>query len=1018
MSCHQTLLLEWSWEVKTGALSPPLKFVGPLLPNEERLTRHKFGGFESSSSSADEFILSALIHRHNFHDDPRGMDQSALPMAVPRPQVIIDVCSSPENAELPATDLATTNATNAALNAIPTGVCGSPENAELPATDVATTNVTPPYSGVTWDTLGANSDNVFVQGSILLFLLATCLSVRWFVRTFLFFPETKAAKIVKLREKEKLTTAMKTALAWRESALAKRKEDETKLDDSESVKTQDQLDEELLTQMPSAEKLFELLYDVAEARHTTYFNVDKKLAADVSKLLRVATTRELNYVMDFLDMAKGNKPLKPWMHMTEVQPYEDGTRLAELVQLITEHYVPRLRRAKPCDAIVHVLFCRARCFHDPETEKVVNPIVLSRAQEVLYLDRSLRGQGYRILWNLYKLTLPYYVLSLLASMIKTAADTWMFAQQMKLLDAISSGGGADKTTTAAALDAFLDQTVPFLIVRFFTEIVGICNHTLGAYSSSMFLRPLRAKLFASMMKQDVEYFDRKKTADLSRKMQSEAEQLSRVLYDLPKRIVTTLTRIVAAVYIIYSTCWSLAPFAVLPPLFLGALHLMICHVMWRCWHRREGLRSKLRETGSEILNKIRTVREFGMEVAESDLREAGDMYTVETSMNVKAAEDTVWHYNGFFWTIQSAVLLHQGAKQVGAGVISIGSLMAIKHQVHEIAWAFRELLAQTPEFAKSLVPLCEICSILGAKNRIEGDPFANSAAGVDSVSGDGVDTSVDTSVDAGARSLLKPKRFVGAIEFKQVNFAYPKDPRKKILKKLSFCTDPQGKKGRKIRSIAFVGKTGCGKSTAVSLLKRFYNPTSGEIWLDGKPIKEYDPQHLRRNMAIVAQKTMLLKRSIRANICYGILPKPSEDEVVHCCKQASIWEDIVEMPDKLDTIVNKNLSGGQEQRIAIARALIRKPAILLLDEATSALDAVNERVVQKAIEKMLNERGEGCSISIAHRLTTIKNCDLIYVMDKGRKVEEGTHEELMEADVVKGVSGFYKMLWNTQMGEE
>lgn len=943
---------------------------------------------------------------------------SNLQSAVLRPKATIDFCS-PENVDpsfvyqrtdLPPADLMaastfediTSNATEATT-------------ADSGNTILQSMTSLPPYSGVTWDTLGANSDNVFVHGSILLFLLATYLSVCWFVQTFLFFPETKAAKIVKLREKKKLTTAMKTAVAWRKSAVAKCKGD--KLNDSDSAEKRAQLDEEILSQMPSAKKLFELLYDEKEARHTSYFDVDEKLATNVAKLLRVATTRELNHALDYLDMAKGNKPLKPWMHVTEVQPYEDGTRLAELVQLITERYAQLLRRPKPCDAIVRVLFCRARCLYDSEIERVVDPRVLSRAQEVLRDLANLRGQGYLVLWNLYKSTLPYYFLSLLASVIKAGGDTWMFAQQMKLLDAVGGAWEADGMTTAAALDAFLDQTVPFLIARFFLEIVGISNHTLGEYSSSMFLRPLRAKLFASMMKQDVEYFDCKKTSDLSRKMQSEAEQLSRVLYDLPKCIVTMLTRIGAAVYVIYSTCWSLAPFAVLPPLFMGVLHLIICHMMWRCWHRREGLRSKIRETGSEILKKIRTVREFGMEVTEAQLREAMDMYTVETSMNVKAAEDTVWHYNGFLWTIQSVVLLHQGSKQVSVGVISIGSLMAIQQQVHMIAWAFREVLSKTPEFAKALVPLREICAILGAKNRIEGDPFANSVACDDGV--DNVDNSRRCdSGNAGARSLLRPKSFVGVIEFKDVNFAYPKDPRKKILKNLSFCTDPQGKNGRKIRSIAFVGKTGCGKSTAVSLLKRFYNPTSGEIWLDGKPILEYDPQHLRRNMAIVAQKTTLLKRSIRDNICYGILPAPSEDEVIRCCKQASIWEDITEMPDKLDTVVNQNLSGGQEQRIAIARALIRKPAILLLDEATSALDAVNERVVQKAIEKMLNERGEGCSISIAHRLTTIKNCDMIYVMDRGKKVEEGTHEELMQADVVKGVSGFYKKLWDTQMGED
>jgi ABC-type multidrug transport system fused ATPase/permease subunit len=276
---------------------------------------------------------------------------------------------------------------------------------------------------------------------------------------------------------------------------------------------------------------------------------------------------------------------------------------------------------------------------------------------------------------------------------------------------------------------------------------------------------------------------------------------------------------------------------------------------------------------------------------------------------------------------------------------------------------------------------------------------------------------------AGVKSKYNTKDVKGDIEFINVEFTFPSEPNKQVLKKLSFLALA----GQKV---ALVGTTGCGKSTAIQLIESFYRATKGQILLDGNPIEEYNVHDVRGMMSIVAQNNILFSTTIRENILYGIhLDKRkgiTNEMIIDTCKKANAWEFIQEFPRKLETFVGERgqkLSGGQKQRLAIARAIIRNPKILLLDEATSALDVKSEAVVQKALDKMIEENNAGCTIIIAHRLSTIQTCDKIVVLDKGRKVEEGSHAQLLEIPIVqtenkKMISGYYHDLWSTQMRED
>uniref|UniRef100_A0A663MQG1 ATP-binding cassette sub-family B member 5 n=1 Tax=Athene cunicularia TaxID=194338 RepID=A0A663MQG1_ATHCN len=242
-------------------------------------------------------------------------------------------------------------------------------------------------------------------------------------------------------------------------------------------------------------------------------------------------------------------------------------------------------------------------------------------------------------------------------------------------------------------------------------------------------------------------------------------------------------------------------------------------------------------------------------------------------------------------------------------------------------------------------------------------------------------------IDSSSNEGYKPDKLIGEIEFRNIHFSYPSRPDVKILKGLNL-------KVQTGKTIALVGASGCGKSTTVQLLQRFYDPVQGEITLDGWDIRTLNVKWLRENIGIVSQEPVLFATTIAENIRYG-REDISDAEIEQAAKEANAFDFISRLPDKFNTMVGERgaqLSGGQKQRIAIARALARNPKILLLDEATSALDTQSESIVQAALDKARTGR---TTIVIAHRLSTIRTADTIAGFEKGIVVEQGTHSELM-----------------------
>jgi ABC-type multidrug transport system fused ATPase/permease subunit len=242
----------------------------------------------------------------------------------------------------------------------------------------------------------------------------------------------------------------------------------------------------------------------------------------------------------------------------------------------------------------------------------------------------------------------------------------------------------------------------------------------------------------------------------------------------------------------------------------------------------------------------------------------------------------------------------------------------------------------------------------------------------------------------------------GSIAFKNVNFHYESRSEVPVLKDVSFEV-PAG------AQVALVGSSGSGKSTIASLIQRFYEPVGGTILIDGKPAADYDLSELRRHMAFVPQEVILFGGTIKENISYGD-PNATDAEIEAAAQKANAMEFIQKFPDGMDTVVGERgiqLSGGQRQRIAIARAVLKNPTILILDEATSSLDSESERLVQDALDKLMQGR---TSVVIAHRLSTVRNATKIVVLEQGTIREQGTHDELMQVD-----AGVYRNLQDLQV---
>ncbi|KAL8141756.1 LOW QUALITY PROTEIN: hypothetical protein V2J09_014788 [Rumex salicifolius] len=502
---------------------------------------------------------------------------------------------------------------------------------------------------------------------------------------------------------------------------------------------------------------------------------------------------------------------------------------------------------------------------------------------------------------------------------------------------------------------------------------GGAHTCFGIIGERLTLR-VREKMFSAMLRNEIGFFDDMNNAssNLASRLDSDATQLKALVVDHSTILIINVGFVVTAFVIAFMLNWriTLVVLAMYPLIIIG--HISEKLFMQGYGGNLSKAYHKANMLAGEAIGNIRTVAAFCAEQKVLDLY-AEEL--VEPSKRALVRGQIAGLFYGvsqFFIFSSYGLALWYGSVLMGKGFKSVMKSFMV---LIVTALAMGETLAMAPDLLKGNQMVASIFEVL--------------------------DRNTEIIADVGEEVT----KVEGSIELRGVDFSYPSRPDVLVFHNLDF-------KVRAGKSMALVGQSGSGKSSILSLILRFYDPTSGKVLIDGKDIKKLKLKSIRSHIGLVQQEPALFATSIYENIAYG-KEGATESEVMEAAKQANAHTFISSLPEGYKTEVGERgvqLSGGQKQRVAIARAILKNPEILLLDEATSALDLESERVVQHALDRLMRDR---TTVVVAHRLSTIKNADRISVIQDGTVVEQGTHSELVE-----NRNGAYFKLINLQQQQQ
>jgi ATP-binding cassette subfamily B protein len=572
------------------------------------------------------------------------------------------------------------------------------------------------------------------------------------------------------------------------------------------------------------------------------------------------------------------------------------------------------------------------------------------------------------LWRMMKGFRRLYLGAMVSIAIAALARTFTYLLLRRVVDNVFIGGGALEGLPLFALGF----VVLAVVEGIFTYLRGIWS---ARTAEGVTLR-LRNYLFDHLQRLSFTYHDHTKTGELIQRATSDVDALRRFYAEQAIGIGRIVTLFVVNFYMVLRLNTRLGLFSVVVMPFVVALSYFFFGKVTKAYDRYQDQEAKLSTTLQENLTGVRVVRAFARQEYEMDKFEEDNAEKYRRGKRLLIMHSLYWPFSDILCSGQTLLIMGLGAMMALRGEISLGTYMAITGMVVWIVWPLRNLGRLIVQVSTGLVSYRRVADLIAEERE-----------------------------DTQSGSVPRDASLEGSICFQGVNFAYQPAPAAgdeeeesetkeegqpiQVLHDISFAVRPG-------QTVALLGSTGSGKTSIVNLLLRFYDYDSGRITLDGVELREYPRALLRQQIGIVEQEPFLFSRSIRENIAYGVGREVSDEEVVEAAKAAAIHEVITTFPKGYDTVVGEKgvtLSGGQRQRVAIARTLLKNPRVLIMDAATSAVDTETEMQIEAALNRLMENR---TSLVIAHRVQTVMRADWILVLDKGRIVQQGTHEDLLE----------------------